>query len=115
AVFGERGVRIAAADRVSGAESSAVRLDDEHLHVVVTVGERERVIEGAHHLRRLRVRLLRPVEDEPRDGAVRLVDHRPEFTSFHSLLLTTRSRTRAARWSDTAEARSTRKPRRARG
>ena len=49
------GYCVATAGGVAGAEALAVGPDDDHLHRVVAVGERERVVEGVDHLRGLAV------------------------------------------------------------
>src|SRR5258708_5488978 len=75
----------AAGGFMARAESPAVGLEDEHLHAVVTLGVRQAPIHVPDHCGVLRVRLLRPVQDNACDGAVLLVDHRVQLLPIHEI------------------------------
>ena len=76
-------VGVGAGHVVPGTEPLAVGLEDDDLHVVVALGAIERVVDLPDHLRRLRVRLLRPVEHDAGDRAVLLVQHAAEVDRLH--------------------------------
>ena len=85
-----KGRTAAATDVVAGAEPVAVRLHEDDLDAVVALGVLQAVLDVPHHRRVLRVRLLRPVQDDPRDGAILFVDHGLELSAFHCVLSVTR-------------------------
>src|SRR2546423_13957019 len=92
--LGVAGPGTGSADVVPRAEAAPVGLHDHDLDRVVGLSVLQAVLDVPHERRVLGVRLLRPVEDDPRYGTVLLVDDGLELLAFHHCHLSWKSGTR---------------------